>query len=79
VDWIGLAQERGSWRALVNLALNLRFPLNAGKTGLNNQVVKIKAISCSGVLWRIGIVKYLPVVYNFEILQYEIEVYASKT
>jgi hypothetical protein len=31
VDWIGLAQDRGRWRALVNSALNLRVPLNAGK------------------------------------------------
>jgi hypothetical protein len=26
VDWIGLAQDRNRWRALVNLALNLRVP-----------------------------------------------------
>jgi hypothetical protein len=26
VDWIGLAQDRDRWRALVNSALNLRFP-----------------------------------------------------
>jgi hypothetical protein len=26
VDWIGLAQERHSWRALVNVVMNLRFP-----------------------------------------------------
>jgi hypothetical protein len=26
VDWIGLAQNRGRWRALVNSVLNLRVP-----------------------------------------------------
>jgi hypothetical protein len=26
VDWIGLAQDRYRWRALVNSVMNLRFP-----------------------------------------------------
>jgi hypothetical protein len=31
VDWIDVTQDRDQWRALVNTALNIRVPLNAGK------------------------------------------------
>jgi hypothetical protein len=31
MDGIDLAKERGRWRALVNTAMNLWIPLNAGK------------------------------------------------
>jgi hypothetical protein len=31
VDWIGLAQDRYRWTALVNAVMNLQFPQNAVK------------------------------------------------
>jgi hypothetical protein len=31
VDWIGLAEDRDRWRALVNSVLNLRVSGDAGK------------------------------------------------
>jgi hypothetical protein len=31
MDWIGLAEDKYQWRALVNAVTNLRVPYNAGK------------------------------------------------
>jgi len=30
MDWIGLAQDRNRWQALMNAVMNLRVPQNAG-------------------------------------------------
>jgi hypothetical protein len=42
VDWIGLAQDRNRWRALVNSVLNLRGPWNTSKLS--------SGLTCSGLL-----------------------------
>jgi hypothetical protein len=31
MNWIGLAQDKDQWRALVKMVMNLRVPQNAGK------------------------------------------------
>jgi hypothetical protein len=31
MDWIDLVKDRDKWRALLNIVLNLRVPLNVGK------------------------------------------------
>jgi hypothetical protein len=59
-DWIGLAQDRNRWRALVNWLLNLRVPWNAGKlssglrsSGLSSsaQLHRVSYLDCVRTLW----------------------------
>jgi hypothetical protein len=51
VDWIGLAQDRNGWRALVNSILNLRVPCNAGKLSSG---VTSSGLSSSAQLHRVS-------------------------
>jgi hypothetical protein len=47
VDWIGLAQDRNGWRALVNSVLYLRVPLNAGKLSSGLDLVASRVVLSS--------------------------------
>jgi hypothetical protein len=47
VDWIGLAQDRYRWRALVNSIMNLRIPLNVGNYRVAAQAVASRAVLSS--------------------------------
>jgi hypothetical protein len=47
VDWIGLAQDRYSWRAVVTSVMNLWVPQNAGNYRVAAQLVAIRAVLSS--------------------------------
>jgi hypothetical protein len=51
LDWIGLAQDRDNWRAIVKAAVNLWVPYNAGKF-LSNCITG--DLSCSAQLYRVS-------------------------
>jgi hypothetical protein len=47
VDWIGLAQDRYRWKALVNSVMNIRVPKNAGNLPKSAHLVAYQVILSS--------------------------------